>query len=120
MKKTVPFNHFKEGQVIYCDIGRLAALEKALTTSIPQLLMKGDFGVNFVIAGLTVGLAHHYRNAPAVTKALEEYLESGAGDLNDLARQIVNAIMASGIYGKIPENDAEDEEKNAPTIQPEA
>ena len=111
MKKTIPFELFEENQTIYFDILRLAELEKALGDSIINVVRKQDAGINFCLAGLTVGLKHHYHKAtPAVmAEKIENYLDEG-GTLDELATPIVMAIVASGIFGR---QDGEEERKNA-------
>ena len=107
MKKTVPFELFEPNQTIYFDILRLAELEKSLGDSIINVIRKADAGVNFCIAGLTVGLKHHYPKATetVIVEKMEQYLDDG-GNLDDIATPIVRAILASGIFGK-----REDEER---------
>jgi hypothetical protein len=101
MKKTVPFDLFEEGQSIYFDIMRLAELEKALGDSIINVVRKQDAGINFCIAGLIVGLKHHYNRVSPATMAekIEKYLDEG-GTLDELALPIISAILGSGIFGK--------------------
>ena len=113
MKKTVPFNLFEEGQTIYFDIIRLAELEKLLGDSIINIVRKQDAGANFCIAGLTVGLQHHYvrTNTTAIAEMIDEYFEKG-GTLEKLALPIVQAIFESGIFGK-----ADPERKNPPKTE---
>ncbi len=108
MKKTVPFDCFGAGQTIYFDITRLGELEKVLGDSIINVVRRQDAGVNFCIAGLLIGLKHHYnRPTPALmAEKIEEFLDNG-GTLDDLALPIVQAILASGIFGK-----ADPERKN--------
>jgi hypothetical protein len=101
MRKTIPFELFEPNQTIYFDILRLAELETALGTAINNIVRKQDAGINFCIAGLTVGLKHHYHKANPTfyIEKIEQYLESG-GTLDDIATPIVRAIVASGIFGK--------------------
>jgi hypothetical protein len=108
MKKTVPFDLFGAGQTIYFDILRLAELEKVLGDSIINVVRRQDAGINFCIAGLLVGLKHHYNHPTAALIAgkIEEYLDQG-GNLDELALPIVQAILATGIFGK-----ADPERKN--------
>lgn len=101
MKRTIPFDHFGAGQTIYFDITRLGELEKALGDSIINVVRRQDAGVNFCIAGCLTGLKHHYnRPTPALmAEKIEEFLDNG-GTLDDLALPIVQAILATGIFGK--------------------
>jgi hypothetical protein len=102
MKKTVPFDFFEPGQTIYFDILRLAELEKVLGDSIINVVRRQDAGINFCIAGLMVGLKHHYsRSTPAfIAEKIEEYLDKG-GNLDELALPIVRSILDTGIFGKV-------------------
>ncbi len=108
MKKTIPFELFGAGQTIYFDILRLAELEKVLGDSIINVVRRQDAGINFCIAGLLVGLKHHYHRPTAALMAekIEEYLDKG-GNLDELALPIVQAILETGIFGK-----ADPERKN--------
>lgn len=108
MKRTIPFDHFGAGQTIYFDIIRLAELEKVLGDSIINVVRRQDAGINFCIAGCLIGLKHHYTRPTAALMAeqIEEYLDNG-GNLDELALPIVQAILATGIFGK-----ADPERKN--------
>lgn len=101
MKKTVPFDYFEQGQTIYFDMLRLAELEKILGDSIINVVRKNDAGANFCIAGLTVGLRHHYPKATPADMAdkIDQCLDEGA-TLDDIALPIVRAVLESGIFGK--------------------
>lgn len=118
MRHEIVFDHFGEDQRIYFDIGRLAALEKLMGTSIQKIIAEGNVGINFVLFGLTVGLGHHYGNRSAIQRKLEEYFAAG-GDLNEIAATIVRAVVASGIFGKEESADLEPDEKNARETQSE-
>lgn len=111
VKRTIPFELFEANQTIYFDILRLAELEKALGDSIINVVRKQDAGINFCIAGLTVGLKQYYPRATPVVMAekIEQYLDEG-GTLDELATPIVRAILASGIFGK--QDGGEEERKN--------
>lgn len=118
MRHEIVFDHFGEDQRIYFDIGRLAALEKLMGTSIQKIIAEGNVGINFVLFGLTVGLGHHYGNRSAIQRKLEEYFAAG-GDLNEIAATIVRAVVASGIFGKEESADPELDEKNDRETQSE-
>ncbi|OON87809.1 hypothetical protein [Pyramidobacter sp. C12-8] len=118
MRHEIVFDHFGEDQRIYFDIGRLAALEKLMGTSIQKIIAEGNVGINFVLFGLTVGLGHHYGNRSAIQRKLEEYFAAG-GDLNEIAATIVRAVVASGIFGKAESADPEPDEKNDRETQSE-
>ena len=102
MKKTIAFDLFGAGQTIYFDIIRLAELEKVLGDSIINVVRRQDAGINFCIAGCLIGLKHHYnRPTPALmAEKIEEYLDKG-GNLDELALPIVQAVLATGIFGKV-------------------
>lgn len=101
MKKTIPFELFKPGQTIYFDIARLAQLENLLGGSIINVVKRQDAGVNFCLAGLTVGLKHHYTNSTSADMAdeMQKFFNEG-GTLDEVGYPIVKAIIASGIFGK--------------------
>jgi hypothetical protein len=101
MKKTVQFELFEPNQTIYFDILRLAELEKRLDMPIADVIRKGDAGINFCLAGLQVGLKHHYYKATPddYAEKIEKYLEGG-GTIDEIATLIIKAIMFSGIFGK--------------------
>ncbi len=100
MKKTVPFEVFEKNQTIYFNILRLAELEDRLGVSINEIV-KSEAGVKFCLAGLTVGMKHHYHKPTPdfFADKIEEHLDNG-GDLSDIAIPIVKAIFATGIFGK--------------------
>jgi hypothetical protein len=98
MKKTVPFKLFGEDQEIYFDIIRLGELETLLKDSILSIVRKQDAGINFCIAGLTIGLRHHITPAEIIDK-MEQYFDNG-GNLDELAVPIIKAVLATGIFGK--------------------
>lgn len=101
MRKEIPFELFANNQTIYFDITRLAEMEKRLGCSIIDTIKKGDAGVNFCIAGISVGLRHHYHKATPedYVKLMEKYLDDG-GTLDKMAIPIIQAIVASGILGR--------------------
>lgn len=111
MIKSVPFELFAPNQYIYFDIARLAMLEKALGVPIPKIIANSEAGITFCLQGLTVGLRHHYpKGSPQFfAEKLSTYFESG-GSIEKVALPIVEAIVVSGIFGKV---DDEEEEKNA-------
>jgi len=108
MRREIKFELFGKNQTIYFDIMRLAELEKRLGCSIIDTIKKGDAGINFCIAGLSVGMRHHYHKARPedFVKLMEQYFEDG-GTLDDLAIPIIRAIVASGILGKESADKAE-------------
>jgi hypothetical protein len=101
MKKTIPFELFAPNQTIYFDILRLAEFEKVVGMPITDIVRKGDAGVSFCLAGLQVGMKHHYHKATAdiYAEKIEKYLDDG-GSIDDIAMPIIKAIMASGVFGK--------------------
>lgn len=102
MKKSIPFEAFGANQFIYFDIERLAMLEKISGVSVTTLATStAATGVNFVLHGCIVGLAHHYHKATRedYIAMIETYLENG-GSLSKLEVDLGRAIVASGIYGK--------------------
>lgn len=114
MIKSVPFELFAPNQYIFFDIARLAMLEKALGEPLPKIIANSEAGINFCLHGLTVGLKHHYAKASPQFFAdkLSTYFESG-GSIEKVALPIVEAIVVSGIFGKVDEED----EKNAESAQ---
>jgi len=130
MKKTIPFNLFGENQYIMFDIIRIAELERALGRNINSLVASGDAGVDFCLKALPIGMKQHYAPNPKdYAERIEAHLEAG-GKLSDIEIPLIKAILASGIYGKsaakkaekaiaeaeaeqAPDEDLEDEEKNA-------
>ena len=114
MIKSVPFELFAPNQYIYFDITRLAMLEKALGEPLPKIIANSEAGINFCLHGLTFGLKHHYAKASPqfFAEKLSEYFESG-GSIEKVAVPIIEAIIVSGIFGKVDEED----EKNAVSAQ---
>jgi hypothetical protein len=110
MKKTTPFDLFKSGETIYFDIARLAQLENLLGGSIINVVKRQDAGVNFCLAGLTVGLKHQYPGSTSADMAeeMQKFFDAG-GTLDEIGFPIVRAIVASGIFGK-----EQPERKNEP------
>ncbi len=110
MIRSVPFELFAPNQCIYFDIARLAMLEKALGEPIPKIIANSEAGITFCLHGLTVGLKHHYAKASPqfFAEKLSVYFESG-GSIEKVAVPIIEAIVVSGIFGKVDEED----EKNA-------
>ncbi len=117
MKKNIPFTLFGENQYIMFDILRLAELERALGMPINQVVQRQDAGVNFCLTALPIGMKQHYRPDPKIyADKIEQYLEQG-GAIDEIAIPIVKAIIASGIFGKTAQEEAEkfevgEEEKN--------
>jgi hypothetical protein len=113
MKKTIPFDLFKEQQTIYFDIARLGQLEDILGDSIVTIMRTRNAGVKFCMAGLTVGLQHEYPKATVGTyeDLVDAYFDNG-GTIDQLSVPIIRAIMVSGIFGKIETKETE-ERKNA-------
>ncbi|MEA4835369.1 MAG: hypothetical protein VB133_09555 [Anaeromusa sp.] len=109
MKKTVPFEFFGENQTIYFDVLRIAELEDRMKESIYEIMNKSG-GMKLAVAGLTIGLRHHYpKITPAfVIEKMEEHFEHG-GTLEELVLPVAKAISESGIFGKKDEA----KEKNA-------
>ena len=118
MIKSVPFELFAQNQYIYFDIVRLAMLEKALGEPIPKIVANSEAGINFCLNGLTIGLKHHYSKASPQLFAnkLSDYFDAG-GSIEKVALPIIEAIVLSGIFGKVDEDEEEDEIKNAPNTQ---
>jgi len=116
MIKSVPFELFAPNQYIYFDIVRLAMLEKALGEPIPKIVANSEAGINFCLNGLTVGLKHHYaKGSPQFfANKLTDYFDGG-GSIEKVALPIIEAIVLSGIFGKVEEE--EDEIKNVPNTQ---
>lgn len=115
MIKSVPFELFEPGQTLYFNIIRLGQLEKLLDRSLNSIMANQEIGVNFCLAGLTIGLQHHYPRATKqfMAEKMETYLDNG-GTLDDFAMPIVLAIIESGIMGKA---DKETDIKNVETVQ---
>lgn len=111
MKKTIPFELFEPNQTIYFDILRLAELENMLGKSIVSTFRSGEAGISFCIAGLIIGLKHHYHKAtPAFyAEKIEAYLSEPDRRIDDIALPIISAITATGIFGR---QDDEESEKN--------
>lgn len=126
MKKTVPFEIFGANQYLMFDLIRLAALERVLGKSIPNVIASGDIGVDVVLKSLPIAMQQHYFNKPVEFWAdlVEKYIDEG-GSLDEIAVPIVRAIMVSGVLGsavrdrvieqmeKLAGNDGE-EPKNEP------
>ena len=99
MKKSVPFELFGENQYIMFDILRLIELEKAMGMSIMRIAAEQDISISFCINALAIGMQQHHRPDPKYyAEKIEEYLESG-GSITDIALPIIEAIMATGIFG---------------------
>ena len=109
MKRTIPFNAFGADQTIYFDISRLVQFERLMGKSIMSILASGDVGLNFIVNGLVIGLKHHYNNASPqfIENKLDDFFSNG-GTIDEVTIPIIQAITASGIFGK----EAENEEKN--------
>lgn len=112
MIKSVPFEIFEPGQTLFFNISRLAQFEKIMGTSLVKTLQENETGINFCLAGLMVGLKHHYPHGtqPFYEEKLDAFFENG-GNLAEINVPIINAIMA--VWG--PKTDADT--KNAPTAQ---
>lgn len=114
MRKTIPFEVFGPNQYLYFDIKRLMKLEEVLGKSIANIVARHEITINFIVAGLMIGLSHHSKDTSAQWGAkVEKYFEDGRGDIETLALPILQAIVASGIFGKIDGGDGGDE-KNSP------
>jgi len=109
MKKTIPFDLLRQGENIYFNIFRLQQLEQLLNKPIIEIIQKQYMGIDFCLAGLQVGLKHHYphANAQFYAEKIEEYLDAGNGTINDFIIPVINAIMVSGIIGEVPKEEAE-------------
>lgn len=114
MKKSIPFEVFGHNQFIYFDIKRLMRLEQLLGKSISNIVATHDITINFIVNSLMVGLAQHSKdNAAQWTDKVKEFFDAG-GSIEDLGVPIIEAIIASGIFGKIEEEKESTEEKNVP------
>ena len=114
MKKTVPFNFFEEGQTIYFDIKRLAELEQVMGIPITSIAALHSTSAKFCLAGLRVGLQHHFSSGTSDLFAdkIDECFEKGT-TLDQLVVPIIQAIYESGVFGKAKNDNKESvEEKN--------
>ena len=114
MIKSIPFEVFGSNQFLYFDIKRLMRLEQLLGRSISNIVATHDISLNFIVNAAMVGLSHHSKETAAQWAAKVEQFFYGGGSIEELAVPIIQAIIASGIFGKI-ENEAESSDsKNAP------
>lgn len=100
MKRSVPFEHFKEGEYIYFDVARLAELEERMGESIVGLFRKNVTSIKLCVNGILVGLKHHYPTAKPseIMDLIQEHFDKG-GCIDDIATPIIKAIMDTGIFG---------------------
>lgn len=112
MIKVVPFEIFEPGQTIFFDIARLAQFEKVMGTSLVKILQNDETGINFCLAGLMIGMKHHYPRGtmPFFAEQLDAFFENG-GTLIEVNVPIIEAIMA--VWGTKKES----ESKNAQKVQ---
>lgn len=114
MIKSIPFEVFGSNQYLYFDIKRLMRLEQLLGRSISNIVATHDISLNFIVNAAMVGLSHHSKETAAQWTVKVEQFFDGGGSIEELAVPIIQAIIASGIFGKI-ENEAEcSDSKNAP------
>lgn len=105
MKKTVPFEFFEPGQYLYFDTMRLVQLEKLLGKSLIKILGEAvnnqDLGLDFALAGISIGLKHHYPRATEqfFAEKLDTYFENG-GTIPDLVAPILEAVVSLWDKGK--------------------
>lgn len=100
MKKAIPFELFEKNQTVYFNILRLAELEDRLGMSINEMV-KAEAGIKFCLAGLMVGMKHHYHKPTPdfFADKIEQHLDND-GSLSDIAIPIIKAIFATGVFGK--------------------
>ena len=122
MKKSIPFETFGPNQFIYFDIKRLMRLEQLLGKSISNILATHDITISVLVNALMVGLSHHSKdNAAQWTEKVEEFFDAG-GSIDDIGVPVIQAIVASGIFGKIEADEEKKagEEKNVPETAKES
>lgn len=98
--KKVNYEFFGEGQDIYFNIGRLAAVENLSKVSIGKMIAEEHLNLNHLAAFLAVGLSHHQKKTPQwYLDKVQELLDEGVS-IEDINLPVVKALAASGIMGK--------------------
>lgn len=119
MRKTIPFDLFRQGDTLYFNILRLQELERLLNKPIMEIIEKQYMGIDFCLAGLQVGLKHNYprANAQFFAAKIEEYMDDGKGSIDPFIVAIISAIMASGILSKATAKKTEENEEQEKNVQ---
>ena len=104
MRKEIKFDLFAEGETIYFNNIRMKQFEKAIGRSImpDTFLLTAKFTFDETIAGLIIGLKHHYPKATteSVCEKLDDYFDKTGRGVQHASDLVLNAMIATGFFGK--------------------
>lgn len=113
MIKSIPFEVFGSNQFLYFDIKRLMRLEQLLGKSVSNIVATHDISLNFIVNAVMVGLSHHSKESAAQWSVKVEHFFDDGGSIEELAVPIIQAVIASGIFGRIENETEGSDSKNA-------
>lgn len=109
MEGKTPITLAGKEHALFFDVNAVAELEDQydLEASVSACIAEGRFSHGLIRALLAAGLSHDGRRVSkqGAGRLIQDHLDSG-GSLADIAGGLVDAITASGIYGK-PEKNAD-------------
>jgi len=104
MRKEINFDLFQEGETIYFNNFRMRSFEKAIGRSLmpDTFLFVPKLTFDETIAGLKIGLQHHYPKATdeSICDKLDTYYEKTGEGVQKATDLVSKALIASGFYGK--------------------
>lgn len=98
--KKVAIELFGQGQEIYFDIGRFAAIESLTKKSIGDIIGGDKLNVTNMAILLSVGLRHYGQKGPQwYLDKIQELLDAGH-EIEEIQLPLIKAIGGSGILGR--------------------